>query len=140
MRDFRFHDGETLPELRLHYRTVGAPTGEPVLILDGTADRANMTLMVLQSQPAAGSSRYIILPDAMAREKQTIGTKFPKYSYDDMVVAQSLSQHSVRHLRAMSVLMGGMWIWAQYQTSWTCSSDGVAADSVGAQLMMRRLI
>ena len=44
MRDFRFHDGETLPELRLHYRTVGAPTGEPVLILDGTADRANMTL------------------------------------------------------------------------------------------------
>ena len=45
-----------------------------------------------QSQPAAGSSRYIILPDAMARENQTNSTKFPKYSYDDMVVAQSLSQ------------------------------------------------
>src|SRR5262249_57515541 len=37
MPDFRFHDGETLPELRLHYRTVGAPTGEPVLILHRTA-------------------------------------------------------------------------------------------------------
>ena len=43
VRDFRFHDGETLPELRLHYRTVGAPTGEPVLILHGTAGSgANM--------------------------------------------------------------------------------------------------
>src|SRR3954466_10858092 len=36
-RDFRFHTGETLPELRLHYRTVGEPTGQPVLILHGTA-------------------------------------------------------------------------------------------------------
>ena len=36
-KDFRFHNGEALPELRLHYTTVGAPTGEPVLILHGTA-------------------------------------------------------------------------------------------------------
>ena len=36
-RDFRFHTGEVLPELQLHYRTVGAPTGEPVLVLHGTA-------------------------------------------------------------------------------------------------------
>src|SRR4029434_978528 len=36
VRDFRFHTGETLPELRLHYTTVGAPTGEPVLVLHGT--------------------------------------------------------------------------------------------------------
>jgi len=36
VRDFRFHTGEILPELRLHYATVGAPTGEPVLILHGT--------------------------------------------------------------------------------------------------------
>ena len=35
-RDFRFHTGETLPEVRLHYATIGAPTGEPVLILHGT--------------------------------------------------------------------------------------------------------
>ena len=37
VRDFRFHGGEVLPELRLAYRTVGAPTGEPVLVLHGTA-------------------------------------------------------------------------------------------------------
>jgi len=35
--DFRFHTGEAMPELRLHYRTIGAPTGEPVLVLHGTA-------------------------------------------------------------------------------------------------------
>ena len=37
LRDFRFHTGETLPELRMHYRTMGSPSGEPVLILHGTA-------------------------------------------------------------------------------------------------------
>lgn len=37
VRDFRFHTGEVLPELRLHYTTVGRPSGEPVLILHGSA-------------------------------------------------------------------------------------------------------
>src|SRR5262245_39758046 len=36
VRDFRFHTGEVLAELRLHYTTVGAPTGEPVLMLHRT--------------------------------------------------------------------------------------------------------
>src|SRR4051794_11180093 len=36
-RDFRFHTGEVMPALQLHYRTVGAPTGEPVVVLHGTA-------------------------------------------------------------------------------------------------------
>jgi hypothetical protein len=35
-REFRFHTGEVMPELRLHYTTIGAPSGEPVLILHGT--------------------------------------------------------------------------------------------------------
>lgn len=36
VKDFRFHTGEVLPELRLHYVTIGAPTGEPVLVLHGS--------------------------------------------------------------------------------------------------------
>jgi len=32
-RDFRFHTGEVTPELRIHYTTVGEPSGQPVLIL-----------------------------------------------------------------------------------------------------------
>ncbi len=35
--DFKFHTGEVLPEVRLHYTTIGAPTGEPVMVLHGTA-------------------------------------------------------------------------------------------------------
>jgi len=36
-RDFKFHTGEVLPELRIAYTTVGEPTGEPVVVLHGTA-------------------------------------------------------------------------------------------------------
>jgi hypothetical protein len=36
VKDFKFHTGETVPELRLHYTTLGEPNGEPVLILHGT--------------------------------------------------------------------------------------------------------
>jgi len=39
-RDFRFHTGDVMPELRLHYTTVGNPSGEPVLILHGTGGSA----------------------------------------------------------------------------------------------------
>ncbi len=35
-RDFRFHTGEVMPELRIHYTTVGEPSGQPVLVLHGT--------------------------------------------------------------------------------------------------------
>src|SRR6201999_4478143 len=35
-KDFKFHTGETMPELKLHYTTVGAPTGQPVLVLHGS--------------------------------------------------------------------------------------------------------
>ena len=39
-RDFKFHTGEVMPELRLAYTTVGEPTGEPVLVLHGTTGSA----------------------------------------------------------------------------------------------------
>ena len=38
-KDFRFHTGEVLPELRVHYTTVGAPSGEPVVIGKGVSDQ-----------------------------------------------------------------------------------------------------
>src|SRR5215470_12879705 len=62
VRDFRFHTGETLPELRLHYTTVGAPTGEPVLILHGTTGSgAGMLTPVFAGRPLDASRYYIIL-------------------------------------------------------------------------------
>lgn len=39
-KDFKFHTGDTMPELRLHYTTIGEPTGEPVLVLHGTGGSA----------------------------------------------------------------------------------------------------
>jgi homoserine O-acetyltransferase len=52
-KDFKFHTGETMPELRLHYTTVGEPTGQPVLVLHGSGGSAASMLT-----PAfAGSTR-----------------------------------------------------------------------------------
>ena len=39
-KDFKFHTGETLSELRLHYTTIGEPTGQPVLVLHGSGGSA----------------------------------------------------------------------------------------------------
>ncbi len=100
VRDFRFHTGEVLPELRLHYTTVGAPTGEPVLILHGTAGAGTNLLtpgfageLFGTGQPLDASRYFIILPDALGTGKSSkpsdgLRTKFPRYNYDDMVDAQ----------------------------------------------------
>src|SRR5512132_3063001 len=97
VRDFRFHTGEVLPELRLHYTTVGAPTGEPVLILHGTTQSgASMLSPVFAGevfgpgQPLDASRYYVILPDAIGHGKSSkpsdgLRATFPKYTYDDMV-------------------------------------------------------
>jgi homoserine O-acetyltransferase len=39
-KNFKFHTGETMPELRLHYTTVGVPTGQPILVLHGSGGSA----------------------------------------------------------------------------------------------------
>src|SRR5215813_11334836 len=94
VRDFRFHTGEVLPELRIHYTTVGAPTGEPVLILHGTTQSGTSMLapafageLFGPGQPLDASRYYIILPDAIGHGKSSkpsdgLRTSFPKYNYD----------------------------------------------------------
>ena len=69
-RDFKFHGGETLPELRLHYLTVGDPSGQPVLVLHGTGGSAASMLtpsfageLFGPGQPLDAAKYYIILPD-----------------------------------------------------------------------------
>lgn len=128
-KDFRFHTGETLPEVRLHYATVGAPSGEPVLILHGTGgSSANMLTKEFAGelfgpgQPLDASRYFIILPDALGTGKSTrpsdgLRARFPKYNYEDMVLAQYrlvTEGLGVRHLRlVLGNSMGGMqtWIW-----------------------------
>ena len=131
VKDFRFHGGEVLPELRLHYTTIGAPTSEPVLILHGTTQSGASMLtpafagaLFGPGQVLDASRHYIILPDAIGTGKSTkpsdgMRAAFPKYNYVDMVSAQYrlVKEHlGVKHLRVIvGHSMGGMqtWIWGE---------------------------
>jgi homoserine O-acetyltransferase len=128
-RDFKFHTGETMPELRLHYTTVGEPTGQPVLVLHGSGGSAASMLtpgfageLFGPGQPLDASRYYIIIPDSIGHGKSSkpsdgMKTAFPKYNYEDMVDAQVRLVREglgVKHLRlVIGNSMGGMhtWIW-----------------------------
>lgn len=161
VRDFRFHTGEVLPELRLHYTTVGAPTGEPVLLLHGTTGSGASLLtpafageLFGPGQPLDANRYYIILPDAIGAGKSSkpshgMRTSFPKYNYDDMVDAQYrlAKEHlGVRHLRlVLGNSMGGMqtWIWAQRYPDFMDAAVPMASLPTamsGRNWMTRRLI
>ena len=128
-KDFKFHGGETMPELRLHYTTVGEPDGQPVLVLHGSGGSAATMLtpgfageLFGPGQPLDASKYYIIIPDGIGHGKSSkpsdgMKTAFPKYDYEDMVDAQyRLIREGlgVKHLRlVIGNSMGGMhtWIW-----------------------------
>jgi len=161
VRDFRFHTGETLPELRLHYRTVGAPSGEPVVVLHGTTGSGASMLTPAYAgelfgagQPLDTSRYYIILPDAIGHGRSSkpsdgLRAKFPRYNYDDMVDASHrlLTEHlRVKHARLVTGnSMGGMetWIWAQKQPGFMDVAVPMASlptEMASRNWMMRRLI
>src|SRR3981189_2776424 len=99
-RGFKFHTGETMPELKLHYTTVGEPSGQPVLVLHGSGGSAASMLklgfggaLFGAALPLDASKYYIIIPDSVGHGKSLkpsdgLKTAFPKYDYDDMVDAQ----------------------------------------------------
>jgi homoserine O-acetyltransferase/O-succinyltransferase len=128
-KDFKFHTGEVMPELRIGYTTIGEPSGQPVLILHGTGGSANSMLtpafageLFGPSQLLDASRYYIVIPDAVGHGRTSkpsdgLKTKFPRYNYEDMVDAQyRLVKEGlgIRHLRlVIGNSMGGMhaWIW-----------------------------
>ena len=128
-RDFKFHTGATMPELRLRYTTVGEPSGQPVLVLHGSGGSAASMLtpafageLFGPGQPLDAAKYYIIIPDSIghgASSKPSDGMKtaFPKYDYEDMVDAQyRLVKEGlgIKHLRlVIGNSMGGMhtWVW-----------------------------
>lgn len=160
-KDFRFNTGETMPEMRVHYTTVGAKTGEPVLVLHGTTGSAasmlnpNWAGELLGAGQALDASRYyIIIPDAIGHGKSSkpsdgLRAKFPRYNYDDMVNAQYrlLTEHlGVKHLRlVIGNSMGGMesWLWAIKHPGFMDAAVPMAslpAEMGSRNWMMRRLI
>ena len=131
LHDFRFHTGETLPELRMHYRTIGSPSGQPVLILHGTAQSGAAMLapsfagaLFGPGQPLDAAKYYIILPDSIGaggstKPSDALRAKFPAYDYDDAVAAQYRLMTESLHLQHLRLVigysMGGMqcWLWAE---------------------------
>jgi homoserine O-acetyltransferase len=129
-RDFKFHAGEVMPEIKLAYTTIGEPTGQPVLMLHGTGGAAGSLLtpafageLFGAGQPLDATKYFIILPDAVGHGKSSkpsdgLKTKFPQYNYADMVDAQHrlLTEHlGIKRVRmVIGNSMGGMetWLWA----------------------------
>jgi homoserine O-acetyltransferase len=134
IRDFRFASGKTLPELRIHYRTVGtlAPDRRnAVLILHGTTG-SGASLMRSEfagelfgaGQPLDATKYFMVLPDGIGHGRSSkpsdgLRARFPRYAYADMVEAQFrlMTQHfGVERVRlVMGTSMGGMhtWLWGQ---------------------------
>jgi homoserine O-acetyltransferase len=161
VNDFRFRGGEVLPELRLHYRTVGERSGEPVLILHGTVASGAGFLtprfageLFGPGQPLDARRYYLILPDALggggsSKPSDGLRMRFPRYDYGDMVLAQYrlLTEHlGVDHLRlVLGNSMGGMqtWLWAQRYPHFMDIAVPMASLPMamsGRNWMMRRFI
>jgi homoserine O-acetyltransferase/O-succinyltransferase len=138
IRDFKFASGETLPELRLHYRTLGTPekdaqgkTTNAVLIMHGTTGSGAQFIrsefageLFGKDQPLDATKFFIVLPDGIGHGKSSkpsdgMHAKFPRYGYLDMVEAQYrlLTEGlGVNHARlVMGTSMGGMhtWLWGE---------------------------
>ncbi len=159
--DFRFHTGEVMPALRLHYTTIGDPSGEPVLILHGTAGSGAGLLspafageLFGAGQPLDAAKYFIILPDAIGHGKSAkpsdgLRAKFPPYDYDDMVAAhyRLLAEGlGVKHLRlVLGNSMGGMhaWVWGTKYPDFMDTLVPMASqpsEMSSRNWMMRRLI
>lgn len=140
IRNFRFDDGSTLPELRLHYVTLGKPGRDAVLIIHGTGGSSGQFLQPVfagelfgAGQPLDTATHFIILPDAIGHGRSSkpsdgLHARFPRYAYGDMVRAEYrlvTERLGVRHLRlVMGTSMGCMhsWIWAE---TWPALMDGI---------------
>jgi len=138
LRDFVFASGETLPELKLHYVTLGRKlddgrgrTVNAVLVLHGTGGSSLQFLgprfagvLFGIGQPLDASRTFIVIPDSVghggsSKPSDGLKAKFPRYTYDDMVKAQYrlLTENlGVTHLRlVVGTSMGGMqtWVWGE---------------------------
>jgi len=138
LNNFRFKSGEMLPELRMHYRTLGKPERDAqgvvrnaVLILHGTTGSGASFInpqfagQLFGSGGLLDAERYfLILPDAIGHGQSSkpsdgLHGRFPHYGYLDMIEAQYrlLTEGlGVNHLRlVMGTSMGGMhtWLWGE---------------------------
>jgi homoserine O-acetyltransferase len=168
VKDFHFQNGEVLPEIKIHYRTVGQPVRDGrgritngVLVMHGSSGDAGQVLAASFSEPllAKGgpldASRYfLIFPDNLGNGRSTkpsdgLRAKFPKYGYTDMVTLQHrlvTEGLGIERLKLIiGISMGGMhaWMWATRFPEAMDAIVPIAAMPVaiqGRNLLWRRIL
>jgi homoserine O-acetyltransferase len=163
LRGFHFADGESLPELRIHYIALGQPRRDAngivrnaVLILHGTTgsgagflSRNFAGVLFGPGELLDTAKYYVILPGGSTKPSDGMHAHFPHYTYDDMVDAQHrlLTEGlGVNHLRlVMGTSMGCMhsWVWGERYPDFV---DGlvplacVPTQIAGRNRMMRKML
>lgn len=138
IKNFKFTSGETLPELKIHYRTLGkiekdaqGKVTNAVLIMHGTTGSGAQFIrpefageLFGKDQPLDATKFFVVLPDGIGHGKSSkpsdgMHAKFPRYGYVDMVEAQHrllTDGLGVNHAKlVMGTSMGGMqsWLWGE---------------------------
>jgi homoserine O-acetyltransferase len=167
VRDFHFRSGETLPELRLHYTTIGTPRRDAsgrvvnaVMVLHGTGGsgaqflRPQFADVLFQPGGVLDPAKYfIILPDDVGHGKSSkpsdgLHARFPHYDYDDMVELERrvlVDGLHVDHLRLiMGTSMGCMhaFIWGEEHPDFSDALMPLACEPVeiaGRNRMWRKM-
>jgi homoserine O-acetyltransferase len=167
LKNFRFRDGETLPELKMHVTTLGSPhrnaAGEidnAVMVLHGTGGTGKQFLqpqfadeLYGPAQPLDINRYYVILPDNVGHggsSKPSDGMRmhFPKYDYDDMVEAQHrmlTEGFGIKHMRLiMGTSMGCMhsFVWGETYPDFASALMPLACEPIeiaGLNRMWRQL-
>ena len=168
LKDFRFASGETLPELRIHYTTLGHPhrnavgdIDNAVMVLHGTGGDGKQFLrpqfaneLYGPGQPLDIRRYFIILPDNIghggsSKPSDGLRMKFPKYDYADMIEAQHrlLTEGlGIRHMRLiMGTSMGCMhsFMWGEMYPSFASALMPLACEPIeiaGLNRMWRQMV
>lgn len=168
IKDFKLEEGGVIPNLKLHYRTIGNPErgnngriSNAILILHSTAGSGESFLVESFSHELFAPGKvldatkyYIVLPDSIghgqsSRPSDGARMDFPSYTYKDMVLAQHrlLSEHlQVDHLKlVMGTSMGGMhtWMWGYMFPQFMDALLPLASTPVeiaGRNRMLRKMI
>ena len=168
IKNFKFQSGETLPELKLHYTTVGTlhknAQGEidnAVLLLHGTTGTGKNFLssaiggqLFGSGQPLDATKYYLIMPDGIGRggsSKPSDGmhAKFPHYGYLDVVEGQYrlvTEGLGIKHLKlVLGTSMGGMqtWLWGEKYPDAMDALMPIASQPIevsGRNMLWRRLV
>ena len=167
LKDFRFGSGETLPELKMHYRTLGTAKRNAegqitngIVLLHGTSGSGNSWLqpsladeLFKAGQPLDAAEHFIIIPDSIgvggsSKPSDGLRAKFPHYRYADIVRAEHqlvTDGLNVRHLRlVLGSSMGGMqtWMWGEMYPDLMDGLMPIASQPIGISgrnWIMRRI-